>query len=79
MARIRVSDEVWADFRTSAGLTPLNVRLGELVKRDVERYRSRRLREGQLDDDELIDALERARDLHGDLATLVERLERRLR
>jgi hypothetical protein len=77
-ARVRVSDAVWADFRAAAGMTPLSVRLGELVTRDVERYRSRRLRQGQLDDAELIEALERARELHADHAALVDRLERRL-
>jgi hypothetical protein len=78
MARVWVSDAVWADFRAAAGVTPLNLRLGELVTRDVERYRSRRLREGTLDDDQLVAALERAQELHGDLVALVHRLERRL-
>jgi hypothetical protein len=78
MARVRVSDDVWADFRAAAGVTPLNLRLGELVTRDVDRYRSRRLREGTLDDDQLVDALERAQELHADLVALVHRLERRL-
>jgi hypothetical protein len=77
MARVHVSDAVWAEFR-AADTTPLNLRLGELVAREVDRYRSRRLREGQLDDAELIEALERARALHADLAALVVRLERRL-
>jgi hypothetical protein len=77
MARVHVSDAVWAEFRAAAA-TPLNLRLGELVAREVDRYRSRRLREGELDDAELIEALERARELHADLATLVARLERRL-
>lgn len=78
MARVHVSDAVWAEFRAAAGTTPLNLRLGELVTREVDRHRSRRLREGQLDDIELVDALERARELHADLAALVGRLERRL-
>lgn len=78
MARVLVSDAVWADFRAAAGTTPLNLRLGELVTRDVDRYRTRHLREGQLDDEELIEALGRAKDLYADLAALVARLERRL-
>ena len=77
MARVHVSDAVWSEFRADA-TTPLNLRLGELVTREVDRSRSRRLREGRLDDAELIEALERARELHADLAALVARLERRL-
>ncbi|MGH2989278.1 MAG: hypothetical protein ACRDMA_05330 [Solirubrobacterales bacterium] len=77
MARVHVSDAVWAEFRSAAS-TPLNLRLGELVTREVDRHRSCRLREGQLDDAELVEALERARDLHADLAAVVARLERRL-
>jgi predicted DNA-binding protein (UPF0278 family) len=52
--------------------------LGELVEREVDRYRSRRLRAGQLDDTELVELLDRARELRDDLAVLVARLERRL-
>lgn len=78
MARVYATDEVWADFRAAAEPYPLNVKLGELVQREVDRYRSRRLREGQLDDQELVDALARARELHEELAEIVARLERRL-
>jgi hypothetical protein len=77
MARVHVSDNVWAEFR-SADTTPLNLRLGELVTREVDRSRSRRLREGQLDDKDLVEALDRARDLHADLTAMVDRLEHRL-
>lgn len=78
MARVRVSEEVWADFRAAAGQAPLNLLLGKLVEREVDRYRSKRLREGTLDDAQLLDALERAAELQADLAALVARLERRL-
>lgn len=78
MARVHVSDEVWAEFRLAAYPRPLNFVLGDLVGREVERYRSRRLREDQLDDEELVEALDRARELHGDLAAVIARLERRL-
>jgi hypothetical protein len=76
MARVHVSDQVWADFRASAYPRPLNFVLGELVGREVERYRSRRIREGLVDDRELIEALDRARDLQEDLVTIIARLER---
>jgi hypothetical protein len=78
MARVRVTYEVWVDFRAAAGWQPINVYLGELVRREVERHRSRRLRTAKLADAELVDALERARELQGELAAIVEQLERRL-
>jgi hypothetical protein len=76
MARVQVADDVWADFRAAAGNRPISEVLGELVGREVDRYRSRRLRDGQLDPDALVDALEEARRQQADLALIVERLER---
>ena len=78
MARVQVADEVWADFRSLAGDRPIAAVLGELVTREVTRDRSRRGREGQLDDRELVDALDRARTTQAELETIAERLERRL-
>lgn len=77
MARVHVTDEVWAEFRRAAGNTPMSQLLGRLVEREVERDRARRIREGTVDDQILLDALERARELHEDVAALVARLERR--
>jgi hypothetical protein len=76
MARVQVSDEVWADFRTAAGNRPISEVLGELVSREVDRYRSKRLRQRQLEPSQLVDALEDARRQQQDLAVLVARLER---
>ena len=76
MARVQVSYDVWADFRTAAGNRPISEVLGELVSREVDRYGSTRLRQGQLEPSELIDALEDARRQQQDLALIVERLER---
>ena len=76
MARVQVDDATWADFRALAGYRPVSEVLGELVTREVERYRSRRLREGELDDREVVEALERAREQQQDLQAIVERLER---
>ena len=76
MARVQVDDATWADFRALAGYRPVSEVLGELVTREVERYRSRRLREGELDDREVVEALERAREQQEDLQVIVERLER---
>ena len=75
MARVRVPDDVWADFRALAGYRPVSEVLGELVSREVQRYRSRRLRQGQIDDREVIEALGRAREQQAELALIVERLE----
>ncbi|MCP9492034.1 MAG: hypothetical protein MSC31_19485 [Solirubrobacteraceae bacterium MAG38_C4-C5] len=78
MARVAVTDEVWADYRALLGSQPIAHALGELVEREVDRHHARRLRDGELDDAELVDALQRARELHEDLAQIVARLERRL-
>jgi hypothetical protein len=78
MARVQVADDVWADFRSLAGDRPIAAVLGDLVTKEVTRHRSRRVREGALDDRQLIEALERARATQADLETIVTRLERRL-
>jgi hypothetical protein len=75
MARVLATDEVWNNFRAACAYRPISVVLGELVEREVARYRSRRLREGALEPRELVDALERAAEQQSDLAALVERLE----
>ena len=77
MARVQVPDEVWAEFRRAAGNTPMSQILGQLVEREVERDRARRIRQGSVGDDVLLDALERARELHDDVAAIIDRLERR--
>ncbi len=77
MARVHVSDEVWAEFRRAAGNTPMSQVLGRLVEREVERDRARRIRQGSVDDQVVLDALERARELHDDVAAIIDRLERR--
>lgn len=75
---MKVSDDVWREFRAAVADESISVCLGELVEREVERYRAQRLREGSADDAELLDALARARELREELAMLVVRLERRL-
>ena len=37
MARVQVSDEVWAAYRASLGTVPVSAALGELVRREVGR------------------------------------------
>jgi hypothetical protein len=75
---VKVTDEVWRDFRLAAGGRSVAAVLGELVTDEVERYRVRRLRAGQVDDRELLEALYRARELHDAVSVIVRRLERRL-
>jgi hypothetical protein len=75
---VKVSDEVWTDFREATRNSSVSVALGDFVTREVDRYRARRVREGSADEQELIEALERAHELHAELAELVKRIERRL-
>ena len=77
-ARVNVSDQVWREFRDVVGNDSIAAYLGRLVERAVERNRARRIREGTVGELALLDALERARELHTDLSAVTERLERRL-
>jgi hypothetical protein len=75
---VKVSDDVWTDFRATTRNRSVSIALGDLVTREVDRYRARRVREGLADEQELMETLERAHELHAELAALVKRLERRL-
>jgi hypothetical protein len=77
-ARVKVSDDVWADFREATRNSSVAIALGDLVTREVDRFRARRVREGSAYEQELLEALERAQELHAELAELVRRLERRI-
>jgi hypothetical protein len=72
MARVQVSDEVWTAYRASLGATPVSMALGELVRREV----GRAARRSASDADGARLALEDARQLAGELASLIARLER---
>src|SRR5262249_20775092 len=72
IARVRVSDEVWAAFRAGLGTTPVNVALGELVRREV----GRKARRSAKDADGIRLALADARGVAEGLASLIARLER---
>jgi len=71
MARVQVSDDVWAKFRTGLGVTPVNVALGELVEREVGRQHRR----AASDVEGARLALEDARSVTQELETLTARLE----
>ncbi len=75
MARVQVDDETWQQFRGIAGHRPISEILGELVEREVRNAQSARLREGRLDDIQIVKALDTARELQVDLAATVSRLE----
>jgi hypothetical protein len=76
-ARVKVTDDVWDDYRLLIRTEGVGDALGRLVTREVERSRVARIREGSADDQAVLDALERAHELQADLATIVARLERR--
>ena len=72
MARVQVSDEVWAAFRAGLGTTPVNVALGELVRREV----ARKARRSADDAAGIRIALADAREIADELKSLITRLER---
>jgi hypothetical protein len=72
MARVQVSDEVWAAYRAGLGATPVSVALGELVRREV----GRSARRSASDLEGVRIALEDARQLADELGSLIARLER---
>jgi hypothetical protein len=76
-ARVKVTDDVWEDFRLLTRAEGVGEALGRLVTREVERWRVARIRDGSADEQTVLDALGRAHELQADLATIVTRLERR--
>jgi len=72
MARVQVSSETWAAFRAQLGATPVSVALGRLVEREV----ARSLRRSKSDSESVRVALEDARGVADELASLIVRLER---
>jgi hypothetical protein len=71
MARVQVSDEVWSAFRVGLGPTPVSIALGELVEREVGRQRRRSA--GDPETARL--AIEDARSVAQELASLIDRFE----
>lgn len=74
MARVQVSDETWAAYRASLGAAPVSVALGKLVEREVASHRRRTA----VDADAVSDAVQDARVVADELATLIARLESRI-
>jgi hypothetical protein len=75
--RVKVTHDVWDDFRLLTRNEGVGDALGRLVTREVERWRVARIRDGSADDQAVLDALERAHELQADLAAIVARLEHR--
>jgi hypothetical protein len=72
MARVHVSDETWAAFRSQLGVTPVSVGLGRLVERSV----AQESRRSANDPEGVRVAIDDARAVAGELASLIARLER---
>ncbi len=69
---------MWRDFRLATQNETVGQALGRLVTREVERWRADRIRNRSADDRAALDALERARELHAELAAIVRYFERKL-
>lgn len=72
MARVKIDDDTWSQFRVSLGSTPVSVALGKLVEREVAAHRRRTA----IDAYGVREAVENARDVADELAALIGRLER---
>jgi hypothetical protein len=71
MARVQVSDEIWAAYRASLGTTPVSVALGLLVEREVASHGRRTAS----DADGVREAVEEARGVAAELAGLIAPLD----
>jgi hypothetical protein len=72
MARVQVSDEIWAAYRAALGTNPVSVALGRLVEREV----ACRRRATVDDRDGIREAVNEARVVANELNALVARVER---
>lgn len=77
VARVRVGEAAWLDFRRSIGPRSVARALGELVDAEVARQRQLRVRRDAASDRDLLDALDDARELRDRLEEIVQRLEAR--
>lgn len=77
-ARVRDDDETWAEYRRLLGERSVAVALGAHVEGEVAKWRRRQASREELDEHEVLDALERIEDAKATLEALTVRLERRL-
>jgi predicted CopG family antitoxin len=72
MARVRVSEDTWAEFRRLAGAKSVSEVLGRLVEREVSRVHRKTAEKSS----EVLEAVREARALRDEFEALAERLER---
>src|SRR3954467_9115279 len=77
-ARVSVDDATWREFRQAIGDRSVAQVLGAFVESRVAHWHRRRVEDVSLTEDELVDAVERARVLAETLELLAVRLEARL-
>src|SRR3954468_11023279 len=77
-ARGGIDDATWREFRKAIGDRPVAQVLGAFVESRVARWHRHRVEDVSLTEDELVDAVERARALAETLELLAVRLEARL-
>lgn len=75
IARVRVDDETWAEFRAVTGDRSVAEVLGRYVQTEVARARADRARGGDVTDREVLDALDRVQATELELRALTARLE----
>src|SRR5688500_3715354 len=75
-ARARASDEDWQTCRIAPARRPSAEARGDLVEREVSAYRRRLAQRDAAVAAEVLAALQASRELHAELATIVDRLER---
>lgn len=78
-ARVRVDDETWAQYRRLLGERSVAEALGSHVEREVARSELERASQADLNEREVLEALERVEAAAATLEALAARLERRLR
>lgn len=78
-ARVRVDDETWAEYRRLLGERSLAEALGSHVEREVARAQRERATQAQLNEREVLEALERVEAAGATLETLAGRLQHRVR
>lgn len=77
-ARVSVDEQTWQAFKQITADSSISQVLGDLVTRHVHHTQARQAKDGQLEDRELLDALDRAQELQRDLGHLLRRIEDRI-
>lgn len=78
-ARVRVDDETWAEYRRLLRERSVAEALGSHVEREVAQAQRDRASQAELNEREVLEALERVEAAGATLEALAVRLERRLR